>query len=170
MDKIKNLNIREAAKKINQMINDIGVCMFFTYTDHTDEQGRPMAVAKSDESGQIWFLTNKKSNKVQDIQEDERVHLVFSHPGKEMFLDIYGDASISTNQKEIDELWTPLAKAWFPDGKTDPDICIIRVKTTQGNYWDTQHGKMVALMKMISAALTATASGDIVSGDFVISN
>ena len=86
-----------------------------------------------------------------------------------MYLDLYGDASISTNQDEIDELWTPFAKAWFPEGKTDPNICVIHVKTSQGNYWDTQHGKMVELLKIIAAAIGLPA-GDGVSGELALSN
>jgi general stress protein 26 len=169
MDKATNLSAREAAKKANRMIEDIRFCMFFTNV-FENEEGRPMAVAKSDESGRIWFISNKNSHKIKAIQKDERVHLVFSHPGKEMYLDIYGDASLSMNQDEIEELWTPLAKSWLPEGKSDPNICVICVKIMEGNYWDTQHGKMVTLIKMISSALIGKSAVEGVNGELVLTN
>ncbi|MBS1600143.1 MAG: pyridoxamine 5'-phosphate oxidase family protein [Bacteroidetes bacterium] len=167
MDKIENLSDQPAIKKLQEMIKDIRVCMFFTEV-HTKEQGRPMSVADIDEDGIIRFLSDKNSEKIASIKNEDEVHLVFSHPGKEMYLDLYGDASVSEDKSEIDACWTPLAKAWFPEGKDDPNICVIRIYPVKGNYWDTQHGKMIEFLKIIAAAVTGNKEGDGVSGDILL--
>lgn len=168
MDKIKNLSDQPAIKKLQDMATAIRVCMFFTHDHLQKEQGRPMSVAGVDEEGAIWFLSGKNSEKIEAIKSDDIVHLVFSHPGKEMYLDLYGEASLSVDKNKIEEYWTPLAKAWFPQGISDPNICLIRVKPMKGNYWDTQHGKMVELLKIISSAATGVKAGDGESGEIAL--
>jgi len=170
METIKDLDASQAAKKLKDMVEDIRVCMFFTCQRDQQEQGRPMSVAKTDDQGNIRFLADKNSAKIEAIQEDNKVHLVFSHPGKEMYLDVYGDASLSTDQEEIEAAWSSLAKAWFPEGKTDPNICVIKIKAQEGKYWDTQHGKMLEFIKVISAAITGTKQGDGVRGAITLTN
>ena len=98
------------------------------------------------------------------------VHLVFSHPGKELYMDLHGEAFLSTDPEEIEQFWTSSAKTWFKEGKTDPSVCVIKVKSIHGKYWDTQHGKMVELFKIISSAITGGNQGNVVSGEMQLSN
>jgi general stress protein 26 len=170
MDKVRNLHDQPAVEKLKDLATGVRICMFFTHVDQT-EQGDPMTVAQVDDSGRIWFVASKNASKVEYIQSDSSaVHLVFSHPGKELYLDLYGNAEISTDKNKIAELWTPLAKAWFPQGKEDPNICLISVQVGRGNYWDTQHGKMLEFIKIISAAVTGNRDGDSVSGELELSH
>jgi hypothetical protein len=40
-------------------------------------------------------------------------------------------------QVSSDPLWSSSWKIWFPKGKNDPSICLIKVAATQGEYWDS---------------------------------
>ncbi len=51
-----------------------------------------------------------------------------------------------------DELWNNLAKAWFPEGKEDPELTILKVVPTESYYWDTKNGRMLSMVKGIAAA------------------
>lgn len=168
MDKIKNLEKGESIKKLQEMINAIRVSMFFTKGKGKKDDVRPMAVVNVDDDGNIWFLTKKDSEKVDAIDFDENVQLVFSHPGKEMYLNVEGIAEILDDKNIIKKIWTPMAKAWFEGGIDDPEICAIKVIPQEGNYWDTQHGKLVEFLKIISTVVTGKKSGDGVSGQIAI--
>jgi general stress protein 26 len=150
------------------MTKGIGVCMLLTKGKDDTEEVRPMAVADVDDEGSIWFLASKSSEKIKSLRYDERAHLVFAHPGKEMYLDIKGSAEVVENKETIKRIWTPLAKAWFPGGADDPDICAINIRPEAGFYWDTQHGKVVELLKIISTVVTGKKSGDGVSGKIAV--
>lgn len=168
MDKIKNLQKEESIKKLQEMIKAIRVSMFLTKGKGKKDDVRPMAVVDVDEEGGIWFLTKKNSEKVDAIDFDEKVQLVFSHPGKEMYLTVEGTAEIFEDKNTIQKIWTPIAKAWFEGGVDDPEICAIKVKPEEGNYWDTQHGKLVEFLKIISTVVTGKKSGDGVSGQIAV--
>lgn len=85
------------------------------------------------------------SNKNEEIKTDGQVQLIYSKGGDSEFLSIYGKAQITKDQDKIDELWNGYAKAYFQDGKRDPDISLIKVIPEEGYYWETVHGKCYLL-------------------------
>ena len=87
---------------------------------------------------------------------DKRVQLFFSHPGKNSYLVVNGDAEIVIDQNKTEELWSPLVKTWFKDGKDDPNISIIKVNTQSAYYWDTAGNKMINFFKMLASVATGT--------------
>ena len=112
----------------------------------------------------IWFFTDIRSLKVEEVKDDKKVHLVYAHPGKESFMDVWGIATINTDKKNIKDKWSPTLKAWFHDGVDDPNICLLRVKPQNVYYWDAEQGKMMSILKMVVAAVTGKNIGEDAKG------
>jgi general stress protein 26 len=149
---IKNLDNQEALEKLKTLAESIRICMFATVDENSDIFSRPMSTVKIDEEGNIWFVSNEYSEKVQDISKENQVYLFYSHPGINSYLQVKGNCSIVDDKNKIRELWTPAMKAWFPDGVDDPKICLLRVYPTEASYWDGPSSKLVVLFKMLKAA------------------
>jgi general stress protein 26 len=164
----KNLNSKEAIEKLQSMVKDIGTCMFFTNTQAGIHNTRPMAVIEVDMNGNLWFFTNQQSAKVKDIEKDSHVHLVFAHPSKDSYLDLRGRASVENDRKSIEDKWNPIVKAWFPEGKNDPDLCLIKVKTDEAHYWDTETTKMVEMLKIVASLVTGKQLTEGIHGDLLV--
>ncbi len=164
----KNLHSTEAVKKIKAMVDNIGTCMFYTKAIVGDHNTRPMAVIEVDYNGTLWFFTSLQSKKVQEIEKDPEVHLAFAHPGKDSYLDIRGRASIETDRKSIEEKWNPIIKAWFPEGKSDPNLCLVKVKTDEAHYWDTDSTKMVEMLKVVTSVVSGKQLAEGVHGDLLV--
>jgi general stress protein 26 len=98
------------------------------------------------------------------LQHDNKVHLLFMGTAHSDFLSIYGSATISRDKAIIDELWEPLLKTWFTEGKDDPRITVIKVETEQGYYWDNKHGNSIAFAKMTLGALLGKTLDDSIEG------
>ena len=163
MGDTKDLANTEAAKKIKELAGEIGTCMFCTY-DGYKLVSRPMSAQNTDDEGNVWFLSDKGSNKNREILSNANVELFFAH-GHDKFLSVHGKAAISFNKDKIKELWTPLAKVWFTDGVDDPRISVIKVACSEGHYWDTKHGKMVEWAKMAASLITGKTMDDGIEGD-----
>ncbi len=164
----KNLNSNEAIAKIQSLVKDIGTCMFYTNASPGMHNSRPMAVIETDMNGNLWFFSNKESDKVKDILKDSSVHLVFANPSKNSYLDLLGIASIELDSESIKDKWKPIIKAWFPEGKNDPDLCLIKVKTDEAHYWDTESTKMVQMLKIVTSVVTGKQLAEGVHGDLLI--
>jgi general stress protein 26 len=164
----KNLNSKEAVEKLQALINQTGTCMFFTKVQSGVYNTRPMVIIEVDINGTCWFFTNKHSEMASDIEKDSHVHLVFSNPIKESYLDLRGRASIEHDRKSIEEKWKPIVKPWFPEGTNDPDLCLIKVKTDEAHYWDNNNTKMVEILKTVASIVTGNQPVLGVHGDLLV--
>ena len=149
----EDLDNKSAIEKLKSLINGIKVGVFCTELTKMPLQSRPMSVQEVDDEGNLWFISSTNSNKNFEIEKDNHVQLFFSNVSTSQYLSLYGYATIYKDQQKIDELWTPIAKAWFEEGKTDPKVSIIKVTPSDAYYWDTKDGKIVTLLKMASAAV-----------------
>lgn len=160
----EDLTGKKAVEKIRELA-DSSSCFFVTAAPTSGTQGaRPMSVQKVDNEGNLWFLSASDSHKNHEIQQHSDVRLFFQGSGHSDFMELVGTASISADRNVIDELWMPLAKVWFTQGKDDPRITAICVKPTSGYYWDNKHGNFVAGVKMMIGAAIGKTLDDSIEG------
>ncbi|HET9745148.1 MAG TPA: pyridoxamine 5'-phosphate oxidase family protein [Chitinophagaceae bacterium] len=160
MGDIQNLTANEAVEKIREIANNANICMFVTSLTKLPLAGRPMATQEVDEEGNIWFMSDRNSNKDYEIEKDNRVQLFYSNTGNYEYLSIYGNAQLVNDRSKIEGLWTPMAKTWFKEGKDDPAIQLIKVTPADVYYWDTKNNKMVSLIKFAMGAVGITPKDD----------
>jgi len=159
----KDLKNESAADKIKDLADDIKTCMFCTYKD-VKLQSRPMSVQEIDDDGNLWFLSDKNSNKNSEINLNPKVELFFAQP-HDKFLTLHGNATILYDRRKIKELWNPIIKVWMTGGEDDPNLSIIKVTPEDGYYWNNKNGKMVAIAKMTVAFVTGKTMDDGIEGN-----
>jgi general stress protein 26 len=163
-----NLIGEEAIKKMRNLIDKSGSCFFCTSTLMNIINSSPMSVQKSDINGDLWFLSPKDSIKNMEITQDSEVTLYFQGSPHSDFLELKGKATISDDKDLIKELWDPMAKSWFKEGKDDPRISVIQFKTESGYYWDNEHGNTIAGVKLLIGVITGTSTDDSEEGSLKI--
>lgn len=141
----------QSVKKFRELVHEVNICMFTTIDDGDRLFSRPMSTAKIDEDGNAWFFTNEFSEKIQEVSKDNKVYLIYSHPGKNVYVTVRGTCSVIVDRTRIEELWNPILKAWFPGGKQDPKLCLVKVITEEANYWNAKSGSMGVYFKMLKA-------------------
>lgn len=160
-----NLRGQDAVKKIKEVVNEAESCFFCTAIAVGDSSGaRPMAVRKVDDDGNLWFLSPVDSHKNDELKLDSRVRLYFQASSHSYFLELNGHATILQDRATIEELWEPVLKTWFTEGKDDPRISVIKVIPSDGYYWNTKHGNIVAGVKMLVGAAVGKTLDDSVEG------
>jgi len=140
-------------KKIRELIADIKICMFVTQKE-TKLKSRPFTTTTVDEVGNIWFVTSKQTDAIEEIGAHFQVNLAYAAPDDNDYLSVAGNAAIVSDKEKINELWNPIMKAWFPEGKDSTDIILIRVEPISAAYWDASSNKLVELFKIGKAILT----------------
>jgi general stress protein 26 len=165
-DHIKTLEGTEAVKKLKELATSAENCFFCTnIKTGLPLSVRPMSVLQVDNAGNLWFMSHNDSNKNGEIAQDPFTHLFFQEHKNSGFLNIYGITEIVTDQAKIDELWNPLLKVWFQEGKDDPKISLLKVEPTNVYYWDTKHGEAIAFIKMAASIITGKTMDDSVEGN-----
>ncbi|WP_205500890.1 pyridoxamine 5'-phosphate oxidase family protein [Rufibacter psychrotolerans] len=141
-------------KALIEKIKDIDTAMLSTVEPDGTIRSRPMRHMQVDDNGVIWFFNAHHSAKTHEIKNDSHVNLSYSKPGDQLYVSVSGRAQVLRDQQKIDELWNPAMKAWFPEGKDDPNIGLLKVTIDQAEYWDSPSSAVVHLYGMVKAAIT----------------
>lgn len=107
-----------------------------------------------DEDSRLYFFVSRQSELAQSLQQDAAVNVSYADPGDDSYVSVSGEAEVVEDLAKKQALWSPMAKAWFPGGATDPDMGLLEVRITHAEYWDVTDSKMVQLVKIAKAAMT----------------
>ena len=151
----------ENYRKLKEKTDQVKVGMLTTMNAEGFLFSRPMTNQQLDEDGYLWFFTSDHSTVSQQLASHTHVNVSFSDPGKSLYISVSGHASVSGDRQKIEQLWNPLVAAWFPKGKEDPQIALIKVHVHAAEYWDADSGKMRQLFAVITAAILGQQPSDI---------
>jgi general stress protein 26 len=117
-------------------------------------RSRPMAATVDPARNAIYFLTDARRHKDEEIERDHHVNLAFADPSAQKYVSLSGVATVSNDRAKIKELFTVAAKAWW-DSADDPNIRVLKVAPDEAEYWDSP-GTLVSYVKMAVAAVSGT--------------
>ncbi|HEY3900093.1 MAG TPA: pyridoxamine 5'-phosphate oxidase family protein [Chthoniobacter sp.] len=126
----------EQSQHFISLLKKFATAMLVSRTGEHGFHARPMAFAKIEDDGRLWFITGADTAKVHEIEVDSHVHLT-AQDGNSAFVSLSGRASLVTDREKIAELWSEPFRAWFPQGKDDPAIELIVVYPERGEFWDS---------------------------------
>jgi len=147
MDKIKEDNLYDVVK-------DFDEAMLVTHSAR-GIHARPMAIARLDDSMMAYLLTDLNSIKVEEIRINPHALLTFQSARK--FATVSGELTISDDRALIEALWKEVWKVWFPIGKSDPNIALLKFTPSEGEFWDNAG---IQGLKYVYAAAKAYVAGE----------
>ena len=140
-------------EELYELIEDIGTAMLVTEADG-ELRSRPMSGNLYRDSGEIWFLTESRSGKAQEISEDRTSNLTYACPEKETYISITGTSTLSRDLDKIEDMWGPWAKAWLQCEMDDPKVAAIRFKPQIAEYWASPSSSLVQAWELAKANVT----------------
>ena len=157
---MKTEEIAHELNKVQEIIDSIEVGMLTTMQDDGDHRSRPMQTQKLDADGCLWFLTSRSSHKTEELQKHPNVNVAYADAKAQSYVSVVGTASLVDDAAVKKELWSPIAKAWFPKGLEDPDLTVLKVKIKEAEYWDSSSSKMVQAYHIAKALITGEQSDE----------
>jgi general stress protein 26 len=124
----------DAVAKLRELLQDFDAAMLVTRNASGQLRSRPMAVADIESGGAMWFITERHSGKMEEIARDNHVNVAMQ--GKMKFVSISGRATPVDDRAKVAELWNEAWRTWFPGGKDDPTLMLLKVDGEAGEYWD----------------------------------
>lgn len=143
----------EHAERAWELADKIGIAMFVTW-DGERQRARPLAATVKRAEHAIYFLTDVRGQKDDQIEKFPIVTLAFADTHDNKYVTITGKATVSDNRAKIRDLWNPFAKAFF-ESADDPNIRVITVSPEDAEIWDSPH-RVVATLSMLGAAVAGT--------------
>jgi general stress protein 26 len=143
-------------KKLRKIIKSTRTAMMTTVARDGSLRSRPMATLPGPFDGYLWFLTHAGAPVADEVQENQKVNLGYAENGR--FLSVSGTASVSRDAERVKQLWKGWLKNWFPEGKKDPNLAILRVRVDHAEYWDPKASRMVQMPGLLSAVIAGRAA------------
>jgi general stress protein 26 len=123
--------------ELGELIGDIEVAMLTTHAEDGSLVSRPLQTLKLDAQGELIFFTAANSHKIAELTDDADANLAYAHPGEHRYVSVRGRARMDRNDDTIDELWSIGQKVFFPDGRDDPNLMVLRIRVRDAVYWET---------------------------------
>lgn len=142
----------DALAKVAELIAATKICMFTTIEPGGRIASRPVAMLNGKFDGELWFVAQGDSRKIEQVRNDAHVNVAFSTDRS--WVSVAGSAEIVRDPAKAKELWGPGADAWYPEGPEAPNIVLIRVEAESVEYWDTPGAGIASVMSFVKAKTT----------------
>ena len=106
------------------------------------------------EDQNLYFLTSKHSDLARCVAPQPQINLAYADTDNDSYVSVSAHATLSDDMALKETLFSPMAKAWFPEGVQDPQLTILVARAEHAEYWDVQESKLVQLFSMAKAAVT----------------
>jgi general stress protein 26 len=136
-----------------ELMDKIGFAMLVTH-DGDRLRARPMRAFLEREANAIYFLTDARRHKDEEIARNPGVNLSFANAGNQKYVSVTGNAAVSNDRARIKQLFSTPAKAWW-NSADDPNIRVLKITPDDAEFWDTP-GSVISYVKMATAAVTGS--------------
>ena len=127
------MNTNDGRNHLYDVVNDFDVAMLVTQTADAIH-ARPMAIAHLNDGMSAYLVTDINSLKVDEISVNPQATLTFQSTKK--FASVRGELTVLRDRQLIEKMWKEAWKVWFPGGKADPNIALLKFTAHEGEYWD----------------------------------
>jgi general stress protein 26 len=148
-----------AEDRVWEIVAKARICMMVTR--HSGGlRGRPLEARLLPPDKAIFFLTDVRGLKDDEIVHDPHICLTFVYEPQKVYLSITGSASVQKDPHYARKLWNDEQQAWWPEGPEDEHVRLIKVSPRTAEMWDgPADGKKVG--REIAKALTTGAEPDL---------
>jgi len=148
-----NDNTTRDTDRVWELMKKIGFAMLVT-RDGEKLRARPMSAYLERESNTIYFLTDARRHKDEEIARNPGINLSFANARDQKYVSITGIAEVSNDRAKIKQLFSTPAKAWW-DSAEDSNIRVLKITPDDAEFWDSP-GSVISYVKMAAAAVTGT--------------
>jgi general stress protein 26 len=148
-----HLSAAEAEKEFWKHLKDSNTGMLGL--DQPGYHSQPMTAFREEETGTIWFFSRNDSDLARDAAiPDQSAMFTYASKDQEVWACIHGTLSVSHDQERIDRFWNPVVAAWYPEGKDDPHLTLLRFDADDGQIWLSRKGPVKFMYEIAKANLT----------------
>lgn len=104
---------------------------------------------------QIWFFVGRDNR----IAAGGRAMAQFASKGHDVFACIVGTLVEETDPTRLDKQWSNAAEAWFPGGKDDPNLKMLRFEIEEAEVWTADTGVVGKFKLLTGTEIKAEEAG-----------
>lgn len=108
-----------------------------------------------DQVDTLWFFIGKDNR----LAKGGAAMAQFVSKGHDYFASLAGRAELASDPAMIDKLWSKQVEAWFPGGKLDPNLALLRFDVDDVELWETDISLSGRLKMLFGKTLSSGEKG-----------
>jgi general stress protein 26 len=126
-----------------------------------DGHTRPMTAQIAEHKAPLWFFTTKDNALVKKLGTDSRAVATFASKGHDLFATLQGSLRVETSRAVVDSLWSESVAAWYPQGKEDPTLALLKFDAQRAEIWRRESSAFTGLRLLFGGAPKKERIGDV---------
>jgi len=116
-------------------------------------RARPLEPRPDREAGIIWFVTDVRGAKDDEIEADPQVCFVVMDHKDKAYLSITARAEVREDHAQAAKIWKKTDDMWW-SGPDDPNVRVLRLVPERAELWDGPSSTAVAMFEFAKARIT----------------
>jgi general stress protein 26 len=137
------------------LMEEVRFCMRANWNG--SEIHAPIGAFVRREEDAIYFFTDVRAHKDDEIEKFPQVCLAFADPSGQKYVSLSGRVENTADRSKIRELWAIPAQAWWKD-PGNPNLRLIKVTPEEAEFWDAP-GNLLSGIRVAFALLRGTHPG-----------
>jgi general stress protein 26 len=108
-----------------------------------------------DQADTLWFFVGRDNR----LTGGGRAMAQFVSKGQDYFACLSGTVAVDNDRAMIDKLWSRAVEAWFPGGKDDPNLTLIRFDIDDAELWEADISLTAKLKRLFGGRIRADEEG-----------
>ncbi len=121
-----------------------------------DQHSQPMTAFAEPENNMVWFFTRDDIDLAQQARARKDARLILMSRDREVYADVRGTLDTARDRLRIEKYWGAMVAAWYPDGKDDPHLMLLRFVPEEGQVWLSKKGLVRLVFEVVKANVTKT--------------
>jgi general stress protein 26 len=139
-------------ERVWDIVEKVGVGMLTTHSSR-GLRARPVEARPDREQGVIWFVTDVRGSKDDEIETDADIGLTFIDRDDKAYLSLTCRATVLRDPGQAAEIWKKTDDMWW-HGPNDPNVRVLRVEPLIAELWDGPASSLVAAYELAKARIT----------------
>lgn len=146
--------VPRSIRQFRRLLKGMPVGMLTTQAPGGSSHSRPMLVHDLDDTGWLWFLTDRHSRKACELSRNPHATIAFQSRKGDRYVSVQGTAVVVSDDVRLRKLGNPAHLSWFPRGARDPDLVLVAVRVTRAEYWLVPRSRLARVMRAARAVIT----------------
>jgi len=115
---------------------------------------QPMTAFAEPDDRTIWFFTRLDTDLAQSVTGADEAVFIVQSKDQDLQACLVGELDLLRDDGRIDRYWNPMVAAWFPEGRDDPKLILLRLTVTGAEVWRSTVGPVRMAWQVVKANLT----------------
>jgi general stress protein 26 len=115
---------------------------------------QPMTAFCERDTGQIWFFTRTDTDLARDAQKAGEAMFIVQAKDQAFQACIRGRLAQQLDRDRIERYWGPVVAAWYPEGREDPRLTMLRFDVSDAHVWLSEANPVSFAVQIARAHMT----------------